>query len=86
MRELGDAGIMDAFFTNLKCSVESVTPLKDWLKVFAFLKKMMMSTPKGQVCPDSFNDSEEPTVHKQVCYIFTSNCYSFYAMWFSGTI
>ena len=82
LRELGDTGIMDEFFSNLSCSVQSVKPLKDWLRLRAFLKKMMMSTPKDQICPESLNASVEPTVTHQVCYIFTSKCYSCYAMWF----
>jgi len=71
LRGLGDALMMDEFFTNLGCSVESVQPLKDWLTVRVFVKNMMMSTPKGQLCPESFNASEDPTLQHSVCHIFT---------------
>ena len=72
LRRLGDALVMDEFFQNLGCSVESVKPLKDWLTVRVFVKNMMMSTPQGQLCPESLNAQEDRTLEDSVgTHIFT---------------
>lgn len=65
LKNLGELGMVDDFFNGLKC-LESVKPLKDWIIIRGFLKQMMMATPKGQMCPDSFHAVEDPTVPKEV--------------------
>ena len=44
LRELGEMGMIEDFFGRLS-SLQAVKPVKDWLRVRAFLKKMMMATP-----------------------------------------